>query len=168
MKNLALAIAAPLLAVTASAQHVGFQVAAVTATSGTQISGFPCDPFSCTPATVMADAGTSILLRTKGASWQPHFLFVSNQTLPCVTIPGFGNALMMDGPASVTLLDLTWAMIYVSGVGPVCGGRIGSTYFDLPAGLPSGAGARMQLFAPWMTVDGPLWTFSNAVDLTIS
>ena len=125
-----------------------------------------CDPFSCTPPTLSANAPSQLLLFTKGARWQPHVLMVSGTPAPCVSVPGIGNQLLVAAPGLASVITFNWLQVYVQGPPPVCGGWIGNTPLSLPS-LPGGLFLRLQLLAPVPTVNGPQWMFSNALDVTI-
>lgn len=133
-------------------------------------SGSLCDPWSCTPATVDANAGTTLQLTTVGAAVAPTFLLLSLPPAQCASIPGLGNALIVQ-PATgfAQLLNLGWGHFYVYGPGvTLCASWVGFEYLPLPAALPSGAQFLMQLLAP-SPAGTPIgaWTFSNAVEVTV-
>lgn len=162
MKPLTIGLVLAAFAAILPAQHCGLQIGSALGSSGQ-----PCDPFSCTATNVDAYAGSSVLLRTKGAREQLHFLLVSGQSAPCVAIPGIANSLMVAPPGAAATVQFNWARLYITGPGPQCGGWIGSMLLPLPAALPIGLQLRAQLLAPVPTASGATWTFSNAVDLTI-
>mgnify|MGYP003650304486 len=138
--------------------EIGFAVA------GSQgMSGFPCDPVTCTPATVDADSGNTLQLRLKGARYQPHLLLLSATQAPCVPIPGFGGALLVQPPGATFLMNLSWSNYYVTGPGPTCGGWIGTQLVSVPA-LPMNTVLYLQVLAP---LNGT-FTFSNSVEITIN
>ncbi|MFT4516047.1 MAG: hypothetical protein ACI89X_003557 [Planctomycetota bacterium] len=138
--------------------EIGFAVAGPNG-----MSGFPCDPVTCTPATVDADSGDTLALRLKGARYQPHLLLLSIAPAPCVPVPGFAGALLVQPPGVIFIMDLSWYNVFVTGPGPTCGGWIGMQLVPVPA-LPMNMVIYLQTLAP---INGQL-TFSNAVEVTIN
>lgn len=154
-----------LVAVGATAQSVQFAV-----NSGLGSSGLLCNPTSCTPSSLQAATGFPVQLMTQGGViGSPSFLLLSHATAPCVAVPGFAGALLVQSPGLALPISFQWAHFHVSGAGgAVCGGWIGFVNLPLPPSAPSGSSMAMQLLSE--SVDAsmqPVWTFSNVVVLTI-
>ena len=133
----------------------------VVALAGNVAGSRLCDPVTCVPDQVQAPAGSTVLLWSRGATFQPHLHLFSAGTMPCVPIPGLAGNLIVQAPVTVVPLRVSFARIYVHG-GSICTAYIGQTSFALPPGLPSGSQFALQVVAP-----APALVFSNATQFTI-
>lgn len=130
-------------------------------------SGSHCDPVTCTPASASASVGDVVNLVFRGAFRRPHWLLVAPMPAQCVTLPGFGGSLIVAATADVVPLDLITGMPGGDPLG--CSSLASTQSVLLPVTLPVGVQVLLQGIVPF-TPSGavePVWTFSNAVVLTV-
>jgi len=130
-------------------------------------SGSHCDPVTCTPASASARIGDTVNLVLRGAFRQPHWMLVSPMPAQCITLPGFGGSLIVAATADILPLDLITGM---PGGDPLGCSSLAATHpVMLPPTLPVGVQVLLQGIVPLTPSSGaePVWTFSNAVVLTV-
>ncbi len=133
------------------------------------IAGLLCGPWTCVPDALTAPQGSALYLSMGAMTGTSMFLLVALPPTQCTPIAGLGGSLIVQPPAAVMLLSpqsRSTTYSYPPPAGP-CANRQGLEVMALPPALPSG----LQIVLQTLAVDWPtnpfLWTFSNAVQVTV-
>ena len=144
---------------TASVDDVGLTMINATSTvSG--IVGQACGPFTCTPFPGGNVTAASLvrLVRVHGDANSLYVLLLSAAPVmvPCVTVPGIGNALIIGLPATTLAVGITGP--YQPSTSVTCRQGIGSYLLTLPNVSPSVIPFRLQALTFSFTTQGPAFT----------
>lgn len=119
---------------------------------GQSCGAFTCQPFLAGPV----GAGNPHRVHVYGAIAQPYVLAIGlAPNLPCVPLPGFANALLVQAPVTLQI-GLTNSPVLTS----VCQQGRGSYVLQFPLGTPVGVGFQLQALAVSATQNMPAFTIA--------
>lgn len=120
-----------------------------------------CHGFTCTPFVGSATPNETVTLMIRGPNNAPFWLFFSPTAKLCLKIPGIEYSLIMAPP------------VFLGAVGSLdeqdriraCPGGLKTLSFSIP--LPQGTSFSMQSIVMAQWLNGPLPTFTAAIDVQV-